>query len=53
MDFTLITIAAAEAYRVDADSIEISQHRHFNNKLQLWAVCRIRRSVVWTTWMYL
>lgn len=52
MDFALITLAATEGARTGADSVEVSQHGHYNAKVQLWAICRVRRSIIWTTWLY-
>lgn len=52
MDFGLITLAAAVGIRTGAGSVELSQQRHYGTKMQLWAVCRVRRTVIWTTWLY-
>lgn len=53
MNFDLITIAAAEGLRTQADSVELTQHGLYGAKLNLWVVCRAGRDIFWATWLYL
>lgn len=52
LDFGLIVVVAWEAYRVGATSVEVEQHGHYNNKIQLWVIARRGAACPWTTWLY-